>query len=231
MNAFDTTIIHFLNSFSRKSWLFDYSVIFITNSTFLRAGLITSMLIWLWFRIDHRVIETRESIIATLFSTAGALVFVKVLRSFLPFRPRPLHNPDLIFNLPLGVNDRTLFEWSSFPSDTAAFFLAMAVGLFHISRALGGIAIIYSFVFACLGRIYLGYHYPTDILGGMIIGILFGNLAAVPQVRQTIAYYPMLWMNCYRQAFYTVFFLVFVEFNNVFEDVKDFLGFLNKLLS
>jgi hypothetical protein len=63
MNVFDRSIIYFLNSFSRKSWTFDYSVLFVANSTFVRAGLITFMLVWLWFRIDRNLIKTRESIL------------------------------------------------------------------------------------------------------------------------------------------------------------------------
>jgi undecaprenyl-diphosphatase len=137
MNAFDSSIIYFLNSFSRKSWTFDYTVLFVANSTFVRAGLITFMLVWLWFRIDRNLIKTRESIISTVFFTLVALVFVKVFRYFLPFRPRPLHNPDLILNLPFGVDSSSLYEWSAFPSDTAAFFFAMSTGLFFISRLLG----------------------------------------------------------------------------------------------
>jgi undecaprenyl-diphosphatase len=230
MNIFDDTIIHFLNSFSRKSWLFDYSVGFIANNTFIRTGIIVPMLVWLWFRADEKLIETREFVIATTFLTVVALVFVKILRSFLPFRPRPLHNSDIVFNLPFGVDSHSLFEWSSFPSDTAAFFFALSVGLFHISRFLGSIAIFYSFVAACLTRIYLGYHYPSDIIGGMIIGIIFGNITAKPHIRKSIAHFPMIWMRRHRQAFYTCFFIMLVELTNVFNDAKEILQYINSLM-
>jgi len=230
MNEFDATLMHFLNSFSRKSWLFDYSVSFIANNTFMRAGLITPMLVWLWFRSDDKLIETRESVIATTFFTFVALVFVKTLRFFLPFRPRPLHNPYLVFKLPYGVDSHTLYEWSSFPSDTAAYFFAISIGLFQISRFLGSIAIFYSFVVACLTRIYLGYHYPTDIIGGIFIGMIFGSIAAKPEIRKAIAHFPMIWLRHHRQAFYTCFFIVFVELTNILEDIKNILIYINKLI-
>jgi undecaprenyl-diphosphatase len=229
MNVFDRSIIYFLNSFSRKSWTFDYSVLFIANSTFVRAGLITFMLVWLWFRIDRNLIKTRESILSTVFFTLVALVFVKVFRFFLPFRPRPLHNPELILNLPFGVDSSSLFEWSAFPSDTAAFFFAMASGLFFISRSLGTLAIAYSLVVVCMSRIYLGYHYPTDIIAGMIIGMIFGYISSLPKARRAVAYYPILLMRRHRSAFYGCFFITFVEFTNIFEDVRNVIIYINRL--
>ena len=211
-----------------RSLLFDKSIHFLANSTFVRAAPITLMLVWLWFRVDSRTIGTRESAIATAFCTVVALVFVKVLRSFLPFRLRPLHNPDLLFVFP-GGDSHALFEWSSFPSDTATFFFALSTGLFLTSRLLGSIAIIYSFCAACLTRIYLGYHYPSDILAGMIIGIMAAIIAFQSDIKGSLAYLPMKLLRHHPQTFYVCFFLVFLELTNVFEDLRSILAGLHYL--
>ena len=128
----------------------------------------------------------------------------------------------------LFVHSHALFEWSSFPSDTATCFLALSTGLFLTSRLLGLIAIIYSFFVACLTRIYLGYHHPTDILAGMIIGIMFANIALQP-IRRSLAYLPMKLLKHHQQSFYTCFFLVFLEWTNVFEDLRSILAGLHHM--
>ncbi|EPI10732.1 phosphatase PAP2 family protein [Enterococcus faecium] len=66
---------------------------------------------------------------------------------------------------------------SSFPSrHTALAFLSVAA-LFELSPVAG----ILAFLFACLiaySRIFLLLHYPTDILGGAILGSVIGILCA-----------------------------------------------------
>ena len=53
---------------------------------------------------------------------------------------------------------------------------AAATALWHTDRRLG----IPAFILAALiafSRLYLYVHYPTDVLGGIVIGLLLGNLA------------------------------------------------------
>jgi hypothetical protein len=105
----------------------------------------------------------------------------------------------------------------------------MSSGLFFISRSLGTLAIAYSLVVVCMSRIYLGYHYPTDIIAGMIIGMIFGYISSLPKARRAVAYYPMLLMRRHRPAFYGCFFITFVEFTNIFEDVRNIIIYINRL--
>lgn len=95
----------------------------------------------------------------------------------LPFRPRPMTVAALHFQTPFGASDHGLINWSSFPSDHAAVFFALATSIFFVWRAAGIAALVYVFLFIAMPRLYLGFHYPTDILGGALIGIALAFIA------------------------------------------------------
>ncbi len=59
----------------------------------------------------------------------------------------------------------------SFPSGHAAWFFALAMIIFYFSRKLGWWYLAFA---ACnsLARIFVGVHWPLDVLGGAIVGIV-----------------------------------------------------------
>lgn len=73
----------------------------------------------------------------------------------------------------------------SFPSGhtTTAFALAIALGSFFPKLR------VYFVAAACLvgfSRIYVGAHYPFDVLGGAVLGVLLGSFSAWVIKRKTI---------------------------------------------
>jgi membrane-associated phospholipid phosphatase len=69
-----------------------------------------------------------------------------------------------------------------FPSDHAVMAGAAAAGLFFVSRALGWVTSAAAVVMA-FARVYVGVHYPQDVLAGLALGavvILVGGLLARP---------------------------------------------------
>ncbi len=59
----------------------------------------------------------------------------------------------------------------SFPSGHAAWFFALAMTVFYYNRKLG----IWFFAFAAVNgvaRVFVGVHWPLDILGGAVFGVL-----------------------------------------------------------
>jgi len=65
---------------------------------------------------------------------------------------------------------------SSFPSGHASFFFALATVIFLYNKKLG-ILFLAAATLISLARVYVGVHYPSDILAGAIFGILVGWLA------------------------------------------------------
>jgi undecaprenyl-diphosphatase len=58
----------------------------------------------------------------------------------------------------------------SFPSGHAAFFFAIAMAVYFYNKKLGILFFIGSAIMG-LARIFVGVHWPADILGGAVVGI------------------------------------------------------------
>jgi undecaprenyl-diphosphatase len=70
----------------------------------------------------------------------------------------------------------------SFPSDHAVMAGAVAAGLWWVDRKLGVLATIAALVMA-FARVYVGAHYPLDVVAGLLLGAAvttLGLLAARP---------------------------------------------------
>ena len=231
MNAFDADIVHFLNAYSHRSELLDAFIGFVADEPLIKAGFLTSAL-WLgWFSPDPGRIRRRELVISTLAATVAALILTKLLRSALPFRLRPLHDVTLGIIAPTQVATDTLWNWSSFPSDTAAMVCALAGGLFIMCPRWGWLALIYSLVVVCFPRVYLGYHYPSDIIVGGAIGLSMAAITSHRSVRTPLARPFLAWSVCYPGAFYGALFVFTYEVGSAFENVRKIITACFKAVS
>ncbi len=70
----------------------------------------------------------------------------------------------------------------SFPSNHAINNFAAAMFFYRLFPKLKWILFITAF-FVALSRVYLGLHYPSDIIGGVLIGMLFGYIFAEGALR------------------------------------------------
>lgn len=229
MNLFDVYIISFLNSFARHSWPFDLLVSMVAMNSLIKGGVVTALIWWAWFRPRESKIHDREFLLCGILSSFLAVLVSRTLADILPFRERPLRNPNLHFQIPYGTDQDALIHWSSFPSDHAALFFALSISILFVSRGAGIFTLVYSFLVVCLPRIYLGFHYPTDILGGALIGIGLAHLAKITFVRARVALHAMGWLEKYPGVFYSFFFLVTFQIAITFDSVRDIARTLLKI--
>jgi undecaprenyl-diphosphatase len=154
------------------------------------------------------------------------LAVARLLSLLVPFRARPLLNPALHFRLPYGVSEATLRGWSSFPSDHAAVFFAVATCIYFVSRSAGIVALCHSFFVVCLTRVYMGLHYPTDILAGACIGVGIGCLFKNRAIQGAVASKIMPWLKNHPDGFYGLLFLLTFQIAVVFDPIREIVLFI-----
>jgi undecaprenyl-diphosphatase len=143
-----------------------------------------------------------------------------VVQAVSPFRPRPIHDPTLGLHVPLGLPSDVMTNWSSFPSDHATLFFALATGLFFVSRGLGLAAAAYVTLVIALPRVYVGWHYPSDILAGGLLGATFAALAQRAGIRERVAPPVLSWARHHPQAFHAAFFLLSYQVATLMDDAR-----------
>ena len=103
--------------------------------------------------------------IMLLISLIITYIFGEFILKNLIGRVRPFYMIENI-NVPIAFN-----ESSSFPSVHAATSFASFWIILKFNKTLGWVALLIASLIA-FSRVYLFAHYPTDILGGAILGIL-----------------------------------------------------------
>jgi undecaprenyl-diphosphatase len=230
MNPFDSSIITFLNSFARHSWAFDSVVYLISGNDLLKGGVVVALIWWTWFRPNADKEDTRQNLICAIFACLVAVVIARALALMLPFRERPMVVAALHFQRPYGADDGGLIDWSSFPSDHAAVFFSLAMSIFFVWRAAGIAALSYVFLFIAMPRLYLGFHYPTDILGGALIGIALALMARAKLFCDWVRSFIMPWLQRSPGSFYACLFILTFQIATIFQSMRKIAHFLFSLL-
>lgn len=129
-----------------------------------------------WWRVVRRK-ETREEAVAGFAGllwaplAAGVALLLNIpIRGFVE-RPRPFLEHRGLEVLVQGKDDY------SFVSDHSTLAMALAVGVFMVHRRYGLLGILLA-VLAGASRVYMGVHYPTDVIGGLALGAAVALLLA-----------------------------------------------------
>ena len=154
---------------SHKSAILDDFMVFSTNY------LIYLSLLGIFLIAFKGNIKERKALLLILFSLPLAILLIKVIHIFIN-EPRPF----VTFNFtPLADNRMDL----SFPSRHATI---MAVIAFAYTYFKSKWSILFLALTALVGvsRIYVGVHYPIDVLGGFLLGII--AIAATLQIKNIL---------------------------------------------
>jgi undecaprenyl-diphosphatase len=188
-NFLDRSIEMHLNRFANRWPMFDSLMLQFAERNLLKGAPIV-FLCWAAFFKKADAGESPDNNRAKLVSVVplaiASVVSARILAKILPFRERPFRAEALHFQLPHGMSTLRLYSWSSFPSDHAVLFTALAVGVFYVSRRMGLLAFMYVALFIMGPRMYLGIHWPIDLLAGAAMGIVFAAAANIRPYREFV---------------------------------------------
>lgn len=160
------------------AWLHPVLVGYAGLGVLLFAGL----LVLGWWRAR----QYGRGMIAAVWAPLGVLLAVAVNQPIVALfaEPRPYTHLGGVLVLVARSSD------PSFPSDHATMAGAVAAGLWRVERRLGMLATAAA-VLMGFARVYVGPHYPHDVLAGLILGAIVsvvGYLLAAPALRRVLAW-------------------------------------------
>lgn len=154
----DFYLFNLINQFAGRFVWLDALAVFLANGYFL-------ILILLYLAMKNWKIYFPVMINATMAAILSRFAITNIIRLIVQ-RPRPFVENHVNFLLPQGIE-------SSFPSGHASFYFAIATVVFLHNKKLGILFFIGSILMG-IARVFGGVHWPSDILGGAIIGIIVG---------------------------------------------------------
>ena len=148
-----------VNDVARSSaWLHGPATAYAKYGVVLFAGL---LLLGVWRRRGAAAVELAAAVWAGLATLLAVAVNQPVAALVAEPRPYAVHPAALV------LVDRSS-DWS-FPSDHSVMAGAAAVGLFLVSRRLGAVAAVAALLMA-ITRVYVGAHFPLDVVAGLCLG-------------------------------------------------------------
>ncbi len=224
MNRLDLSILNFINLLARRSLVFDEMMVLMSNNNFLKGALVFAVMWYLWFQYeDDR--NKHEYLLAGVGASFIGLTLAKIL-TLVIFRPRPFNDSSVAIRIPYGIEAAIWEGHNSFPSDHGVLFFALATGIFFASRRAGWLVFIYISVFICLPRIYLGIHYPIDVLAGAAIGLSIGWLVHLPAIRKPFTSWALRCLEARPGQFYFFSFLLSYLICELFDPLISLANFM-----
>jgi len=158
-------IFQYFHGFVGQGVCFDSIIIFCAK--YLPYIMIAVLGLFFIFGRDRKR-ELKMMIYAGASVILSRLVITEIIRYFYP-----VARPFIVYQFTPLIYDYA----NSFPSGHAAFFFALATIIFLFHKK-WGIAYFLGAIIISISRIMAGVHWPTDILGGLAVGVVSAILLA-----------------------------------------------------
>lgn len=110
---------------------------------------------------------------------------------------------------------------SSFPSDTATLFFGLAAVIFLENRLAGIFCFLWVAVVVAMARVAFGFHYPSDVIGALLLGPAFVLLFTRFRYPQILFERILFAFSNQMYLVHALFFVFLTEASNLFLSVQD----------
>jgi undecaprenyl-diphosphatase len=166
VSALDFPAILAINSLAHRIPILDHAVGAVAANELFQGLPIVALA----FGASAASPRNRVRVAIGCIAAAVAAELSRLLQFHLPTLPRPLLDPALPFQRPYGSTPEVWRDWSSFPSDHATLLWGVAITTVIVNRRLGLLSIALASL-SSLARVYSGFHYISDILGGALLAM------------------------------------------------------------
>lgn len=158
----DLYLFQEINQFAFKwDWLDNLGIFF---AKYFEYFLVLCLLLFLILRFKKYWKMIIRAFVAAVLARLIIVNFIHLIWQ----RSRPFIENNV--NLLVEYSDK-----ASFPSGHAAFYFAISTVVYFYNKKIGILFFLASFLIS-LARVFVGIHWPTDILAGIVIGIFSGWL-------------------------------------------------------
>ena len=195
-SGIDQAVFLAANQIVGRSWALDSLFALALENPVVKAGPLGALFLFAWYRLRGRPVDVRRRVLAITLLAVFLVAPVTKIFSEGRMEPRPVvlaqpgyglrdgqlvESPRLEVRLlqtgelagraeALRQGRPTSNDFDAFPSDHAAIYFAMALGIFLACRLAGALALLWT-VFVVLGlRVAVGMHWLSDILVGAAAG-------------------------------------------------------------
>jgi len=223
-DAFDRPVAMWINQAVNVSPTLDQIVVTL-DSDFTYSGIFLIAILWFcWF--DRASADTRARLaVGTLLCFPIGMVS-RAIQKLAATHTRPYYDSAIDFTRP-SIMSEPFNTWNSFPSDHATVFAGLVIVIW-IARPAIGVATGLWMVLVESVRVYIGAHYPSDLIAGAALAATVLWAAQAPPI-VAVGYRIEGWARLRPGLFYGSAFLICYQIATLFHGFRTTVSELTKI--